>query len=129
MIENEKMFELAVRNKFRFPFKGSISTEDLWDLSVEDLDSIFKNLNLQIKKSNEESLLGSKTKEDEILDLKIKIIKYIVSVKLAEKEAKIKAKENKEKKQKILAILAAKQEKDLESKSIEELTEMLNELN
>ena len=129
MMENEKMFELAVRNKFRFPFKGSISTEDLWDLSVEDLDSIFKNLNLQIKKSNEESLLGGKTKEDEILDLKIKIIKYIVSVKLAEKEAKIKAKENKEKKQKILAILAAKQEKDLESKSIEELTAMLNELN
>ena len=39
------MFEIAARNKFRFPFKGMISTEDLWDLSVENLDNVFKTLN------------------------------------------------------------------------------------
>ena len=44
------MFEIATRNKFRFPFKGVISTEDLWDLSVESLDNVFKTLNSEMKK-------------------------------------------------------------------------------
>ena len=46
-MEANKMFEVAVRNKFRFPFKGVISVEDLWDLSVQQLDGIFKTLKSQ----------------------------------------------------------------------------------
>ena len=34
----ENIFEYAVRNKVRFPFKGMISVEDLWDLSLTNLD-------------------------------------------------------------------------------------------
>lgn len=34
----ETMFETASRRKYRFPFHGSINTEDLWDLSVQNLD-------------------------------------------------------------------------------------------
>ena len=48
------MFEIATRNKFRFPFKGVISTEDLWDLSVVSLDNVFKTLNSEMKKTKEE---------------------------------------------------------------------------
>lgn len=125
---NEKMFEMAVRAKMRFPFKGLISVEDLWDLSVESLDSIFKNLNSQLKQTKEESLLNTKTKEDKELDIKIEIVKYVVGVKLEEKELKLKVKEQKEKKQKIMEILASKQDESLQSKSIEELTKMLDEL-
>ena len=92
----ENIFEYAVRHKVRFPFKGNLSVEDLWDLRVEDLDQIFKTLNAQRKKSQEESLLNTKNKEEELIDIKISIIKYIVAVKLAEKEAQKKAAENKE---------------------------------
>lgn len=127
-MKSEKMFEVAARTKFRFPFNGLISTEDLFDLTVEDLDSIFKTLNSQVKKAQEESLLGSKTKQDKELEMKIDIIKYIVSTKLEEAELKVKVKERKEQKQKILGILSAKQDAALENKSVEELKQMLNEL-
>jgi len=125
---NEKMFENAVRNKLRYHFNGMISTEDLWDLSVQDLDLIFKTLNSQVKQVKEESLLGSKTQKDKELEMKINIIKYIVSTKLEEAELKAKAKERKEQKQKILGILSAKQDAALENKSVEELKQMLDEL-
>ena len=58
------IFEMATRNKFRFPYKGLISVEDLWDLSHVQLDSIYKNLNKEIKQTQEESLLSAKNSED-----------------------------------------------------------------
>lgn len=122
------IFEYAVKNKLRFPFKGMITVEDLYDLSLENLDSIFKSLNSQLKKVKEESLLDTKTKEDKELDVKIQIVKYIVNIKLDEKALKIKTKEQKERKQKILEILSAKQDEDLQSKSVEELKNMLKDL-
>ena len=124
----EKMFEMAIRNKMRYPFKGMISTEDLFDLSVRDLDTVFKTLNKQVKQAKEESLLNTKSQEDIVLDAQIEIVKYIVGVKIAEDNARLKAKENREQKQKIMAILASKQEQSLQNKSEEELVAMLNEL-
>lgn len=122
---NTNMFEVATRNKFRFPFKGLISVEDLWELSVDNLDSIFKSLNSEMKKTKEESLLSTKTREDEVLETKIEIVKYIVSVKLAEKEQRERAFLNKERNQKIMDIIAAKKDAELQNMSIEELEKML----
>ena len=125
---NEKMFETAIRCRYRYPFKGVISTEDLFDLSVNDLDSVYKTLNSELKKATEESLLNTKTKQDKELETKIEIIKYIVKVKQEEELLRLKAKERKEQRQKILEIMAMKQDESLQNKSIEELTAMLNEL-
>jgi len=122
------MFEVAVRSKMRFPFKGQISVEDLWDLRAEDLDLIFKQLNSQVKKASEESLLNKKSAEDEISDTKIEIVKYIVGIKLAEADARKQARIKKEQKQKILSVIADKQDAALQNKSLEELTAMLGEL-
>ncbi len=124
----EKMFEVATRTKMRFPFRGVVSVEDLWDLSVQNLDHVFKELNAQKKQSNEESLLNTKTKEDETLLIQIEIVKYIVSVKLTEKEDRDKALVKKEQKQKIMSIISAKKDEALENSSIEDLTKMLEEL-
>lgn len=122
------IFEFAIRNKLRFPFKGLISVEDLWDLSVRELDSIFKTLNAQVKKSQEESLLDTKSKEDEVLSVQIEIVKYIVEVKLAEAEAIKQSRELKEKKQKIMEIISAKQDEALHNMSVENLQAMLENL-
>lgn len=124
----EKMFEYATRNKVRFPFKGLISVEDLWDLSLTNLDSIYKTLNKQIKQSEEESLLNTKTTVDKELDVQIAIVKHIVAVKLAEQEAREKASAKKAQKQKIMAIIASKQDEALQNSSVEDLQKMLDEL-
>lgn len=127
-MKTNDIFEAAVRNKFRFPYKGTISTEDLWDLSVQQLDGIFKTLKSQEKKAQEESLLNTRTPEDEALATKIEIIKHIVNTKLEEAKQAERAKENHDQKQKILGILAEKQDADLRNKTPEELQAMLNQL-
>ena len=101
----EKMFEYATRNKVRFPFKGLISIEDLWDLSLTELDSIYKTLNKKVKQANEESLLNTKSKEDKTTEIQIEIIKYIVTIKQEEAARSMAAAERRAKKQKILEVL------------------------
>lgn len=127
-METNNMFAVAVRNKFRFPYKGAISVEDLWDLSVQQLDSIFKTLKSQEKKAKEESLLETRTPEDEILTAKIEIVKYIVATKLNEAKQAERAKAMRDQKQKILGILAEKQDESLRSKTPDELLAMLEQL-
>lgn len=117
----EKKFEIAIRNKYRFPYKGIVSVEDLWDLNVTQLDGIFKTLNAEVKKEQEESLLATKSAADTELETKISIIRYIVATKQAEAEKAKKAKENKAEAQKILDIIGRKQDAALENMSIEEL--------
>lgn len=124
----ENIFEYAVRNKVRFPFKGMISVEDLWDLSLTNLDSIYKTLNKQVKQSEEESLLSTCANVNTELEVKIAIIKHIVSVKLTEKENAEKAAAKKAQKQKIMSIIATKENEALQNSSIEELNKMLDEL-
>ena len=125
----ENMFEVATRSKFRFPYRGLVTVEDLWDISVEGLDTVFKKLNSQLKTVTEESLLQKRTKEDAEIHLQIEIIKYIVSTKLKEANSKLRAKEVAEEKQKIMEILASKQDEDLKNKTPEELEKMLTDLN
>ena len=121
------IFEYAAENKLRFPYKGSISTEDLYDLGVEELDMIFKTLNREVKKSNEESLLAKKSDADTKLNVKIEIIKKIVSKKLAEIEESKNAIMKKHKNQKIMELIAQKQDENLRNLSIDELKKMLEE--
>ena len=124
----ENIFEFASRNKVRFPFKGMISVEDLWDLSLTNLDSIYKTLNKQVKQSEEESLLSTKASVDTELEVQIAIVKHIVSVKLAERETAEKAFVKKAQKQKIMSIIATKQDEALQNSSIDDLKKMLDEL-
>lgn len=128
-MEQEKMFEIASRQKLRFPFKGQISTEDLWDLDIDALNKVFKSLNAKLKEAEEESLLQKRSAEDDELALKINIIKHIFDVKVAEAEKARRAHQNKEERQKILGIMADKQEEALRNMTPEQLQAMLDDLN
>lgn len=125
---SKNLFEIATRNNYQFPFRGMINVIDLWDLPLTDLDSVFKTLNTEIKRSEEESLLNTKSTEDEEISNKIDIVKYIVSVKLAEKKAREDDKKNAEMRQRLLEIKAKREDAALENLSDEELDKALAEL-
>lgn len=125
---NTKLFETATRGKYRFPYKGLVSVEDLWDISLEGLDSIYKTLNTELKKVNEDSLLEPKTTGSEKLSNMIEIVKYIVGVKIAERDARLDDLVRKEQKQKILEAIDAKKNENLRNASLEDLQKMLDDL-
>ena len=118
------MFEQASKLKLRFSCRGSITVEDLWDLSAKDLNEIYIDLAKGKKDTEADSLINSR--EDKILTLKMDILKHIFDAKREEAAAvKIKA-EAKRKKQLILEIIDEKSNEDLKSKSVEELQAMID---
>lgn len=117
----ESTFITALKNKVRFPYRGQISTEDLWDLQVGSLDQIYKTLIKEKKNTEEESLLTEATKEDSLLDLQISIVKYIVAEKLEEKRVRESAAAKRLENQKIMEIIESKKDASLYDLTIEEL--------
>ena len=109
----EKLFELATRKKLRFPFKGQITVEDLWDLRPENLDSIYKTLNAENKKEQSEESLMTKKKQESDLDIQIEIIRYIFNVKLQEANERMQEKERADQRKRLMAIYAQKENEEI----------------
>lgn len=128
MSKEISFFEIATREKYRFPYKGAISVEDLWDLPLEGLDTIFKNLNKRVKQSREESLLETKSAADEQLDNQIAIVRYIVATKQREAAHRLAEKEIREERQCLMELIDKKDKEELEGLSKEELLKRLAEL-
>lgn len=130
MAENTTgLFEHATRLKVRFSStKGNLTVEDLWDLTPESLDTIFRVLNKAKKTDEGESLLHQRSKANVLLDLKIELVKYIVLVKLQEAEARKNARLKADQKKELLGILAEKQNEELRSLPKEKILGLINDL-
>ncbi len=122
------IFERATREKTRFCFKGLVSVEELWDLSLEYLDSLWCELESELEKLPKKSLLATNTKQRDEIEFKQEIIKHIVETKKAEKLANEQSKANAAKKQMVLDIIEQKKNEDLKSMSLEELTKLAESL-
>ena len=127
------MFENASRLKLRFETsKGNVTTEDLWDLPLisraVSLDSIAKSLNKQLKENGEESFVVKQNKTNSVLNLKFDIVKYIIKIKLEEKDKKDVAIASKQKKEMLLGLIAEKENEELKSKDLDELKKMVSAL-
>ena len=127
-MNNTNIFEAASKNKYRYPYKGMITTEDLWDLTPAQLDIVYKALNKGVSEAQVSSLMCKVTEVDAELLNKIEIVKYIFNAKEAEAEARKNDAAKHAKKQRILDILAQKQEDALQNMSEDELKKMLDEL-
>jgi hypothetical protein len=123
------IFKEALKKNFRFQSnKGTVTTEDLFDLPLTQLDFMFKSLNKLSKESTEESLLSTRTQSNKDIDIKIEIIKSIVSDKLDEKQKAEARVVNKEKKELLLDVLNKKRNEALINMSEEDILKALEEL-
>lgn len=129
---NTNLFEYAARNKLRFSsVRGYQTAEDLWDiplLSRDDfnLNAVAKAANKAWKDISEESFVEvSKTKEHERRETALEIVKHVIRVKLDEEAEAKKRAENKLKREKLLGILAEKQDGKLSALSEAELKKQI----
>lgn len=123
----ETYFEKALREKYRYNYKGTLTTEQLFDLSPNELNEIWIDLQKKLKSFETDSLLeeSSNSSEKDILECKSAIIKYIVESKIDEKRMKENDILRKQHNDRIREIIARKKNEELESKSIEELESLL----
>ncbi len=129
------IFERASRSKLRFAsVKGGIgmTIEDLWDLPLQsstgrvNLDDIARALNRQLKAADGDvSFVDPERKSDERVQLAFDIVRHVINVKLAENAAHREAHDKAAKKQRILEIIAAQDDKALMEKPREELLKEL----
>lgn len=122
------MFEKATRLKLRFEYKGDSTTEDLWDMPLSELDTLYGELRKLQQTTEGESLLKEKKGLTDMLVLKISIIRHVVNTRLQELQARKDEFDKKAKKKRLLHIIADKQDASLQEKSIEELTKLVEDL-
>jgi hypothetical protein len=127
---NTNIFEAATRQKLRFSSNrgGQVGVEDLWDLSLEELDTIAKAINKQVKESSEESFIYKQSTSDKKLKLRLDVVVSVINTKLEEDEKRKAASERKAKRNQILELMSQKENEALGKKSLAALKADLQKL-
>lgn len=136
----DNMFEQTSRLKLRFESsKGLLSVEDLWDLPLTspsgnraNLDSIAIALHKETREAADTvsfvSPPESSRSEADLVSLKFEIVKHVIRVRVQERDELKALSERREKKQRILELIAKKKDNALEEKSVEELESLAQSL-
>ncbi len=130
------IFEFAARNKIRFAStKGLLTVEQLFNdvpLRSNDgfnLDAVAREANRQLKAATEESFVNTeRTPEHARLETTLEIVKFVIASKLDDEAAAKKRQENAAEKQKLLKILAEKQDGKLSELSEAQLRRRIEAL-
>lgn len=128
-----EIYKKASKKKLRFSTnRGSLSVEQLWDLSKDEIRQLVIKAREAAKKSSGEvsdtelSFLDAPAKTKATDDeLRFEILKDIYLTKKSAEEKAQKRAEAKRNNQKILDLIARKQDEALEKKSIKDLEKML----
>jgi len=121
------IFEQASRLKLRFDLQGNISTEQLWDVDLDNLVTYEEQL-IEVVASYGKSTrrkTSRKTNEQATNELRLAVVASILDTRIKEQEEAQEAAANKAHNQEIMEQIAEKQKDELKGKSIEELKAML----
>ena len=129
------IFEQASRLGLRFNSgKGLLSSEHLWQLPLTsstgktNLDDIARSISAEIKSSVQESFVTDSTKASQLEVLRLDIVKRIIEVKIAERDAEKNKREVAARKQQLLEALSNKKADSLTKMSEAELEAELKNL-
>lgn len=132
------MFEQATQMKLRFETtKCLMSVEDLWDLPLQScqgsnrnpvsLDDLAIASHRKIQSMQEESFVATSS-VDTTEQLRLDILKHIISVKMGEQKAQQEAADKRQKRQEIDALIAQKKQNQMAEMPLEDLLKMREEL-
>lgn len=122
------MYKQVSQLKLRFQTpKGVLTVEQLWDLSMTDLSTTIKTMKKILKKTDDDDLgfLEEDSKVDKVMELAFNVLKDVYITKKEAAKAIRNTAEIKAHNQKILTLIADKEEESLKGKSVEELKNML----
>jgi hypothetical protein len=119
-MENE-LFAQATKAKLRF---GNFSTEDLWDLSLKDLDKLAIDIDSQLEgktKSFLENPDVREAKKQSQQRLSLEVLKFVITAKQAENKARLEASTKKNQKEFLTSLLEKKRMEQLTNLTVEEI--------
>ena len=122
------IFERAAKAKVRFDHRGRISTEDLFDLPLEQLNKLYALLRVEQRALVDDSLLEKDTKEKTMLNLQVDLVKHVFKAKQDEQTARETRAERKMQREKIAAVIEEMKDEGLKKRSIEDLEKAMIEL-
>ena len=116
------MYKKASKLRLRIATsKGLLSAEQLWDLTLAELDSLAVSLEKAYKSSGAKSFLAKKTKKDIELKLKFDLVLDVLTTKAEEIDAASSASETRKHNTKIDELIVKKQDEELGALSVKEL--------
>ena len=120
------MYKQAIRLKLRFQTpKGLLTIEQLWSLSITDLDKLAVAYREEYESSGRKSFLVKSSAKDKTAKLKMDIVVDILLTMVEEQAALEEANENKQHNKRILELISEKKDESLKGKSLKELEAML----
>ena len=124
------IFEQASRLKLRFSTtRGLLTTEQLWELSLTDLNKLYINVNEEVSATSTKGLIkDTETKTDKENSLRLELIERIYTVRKEEKEAKEQRIALQSQKARLEQLIQTKKDEALTNLPVEELEKQLKEL-
>ena len=121
------IFETASRLKLRFDISGQISVEQLWDAKMPALVDYEQQLTEVVDGygKSKRRTRAARTIAQEMNELRLEIVTYVLDIRERELEEAKNAASVKEHNQKILELIAQKQNQQLADMSIEDLQKMM----
>lgn len=120
------MYKEALQKKLRFKTnKGIITTEDLFDLSLQNLNTLAIMLDKKISETPKKSFIEELPTEENDDELRFSIVKDIINIKLKTRKDNINKAQVDARNKRIAELIAKKEDEALANKSIEELRAMI----
>ena len=119
----EELFLTAISSHFRFNVRGSITTEDLFNLCDDDLRKLYHSLKAEA--ATDDDPFGVETKKARVASLKLKVVTAVIEHRKALRVAAEESAQRSAIRQRALAVKAKREAEALEELSDEELDKLI----
>lgn len=124
----DNIFVDALAQRLRFPYKGSISTEDLFSLGLNDLDVLYKTLKAKATEISGDGLIKKVNPAAKTLELQLAVVTEVFKYRQEEINAKKTKAEIRTRNARMRELIAEKEEEALKNLSVDELKKLIQEV-